>query len=142
MITKLFAATQSPNWDGNWGKFLVCIPEDEMGIRSELDTELKIPVIRTRGWGPNHVLVLDLETGEGAIFRLGGYAKADLDKTHIWVCPLFESFLTWLYRYKTEEIPYLPQLVFLPEAEFAFHGYRRTGGMNGLGWPGKEQERR
>jgi hypothetical protein len=49
----------------------------------------------------------------------------------IWVCPLFEPFLEWLYeRYREAgelDLDELPDVVELPGAEFAFHGHRRPG---------------
>lgn len=71
--------------------------------------------------------VLDLQTGEGAFFRPGGYAAADLEKHRVWVCPLFEPFLEWLYRQDLTDLGQLPRLVELPDAEFAMRGYRRAG---------------
>jgi hypothetical protein len=41
--------------------------------------------------------MLDLQVGEGAIFRLGGLARADLSMDRAWMSPLFHDFLGWLY---------------------------------------------
>jgi len=84
------------------------------------------PLLTQCGWGPNHFWVLDLQTFEGAAFRHGGYAKADLDKHRIWVCPLFEPFLTWFYAQDVTRLNELSQLVIL-DAPFAMAGYRRSG---------------
>lgn len=138
MITKLFEATQDVEGSGNYGKFLVCIPDSEWLLRTELAEEYSFGVLRSNGWGRSHVLVIDLATGEGGRFRLGGHAGADLNKHRIWVCPLFEPFLWWLYKQTPEEIPNLPQLVLLPGAAFSYAGYRRSGlprMERGLGWP-------
>ena len=70
--------------------------------------------------------MLDLQTGEGAIFRPGGNAHADLQKHRIWCCPLFEPFLEWLYKHNLENIDELPKHVDLA-AEFELFGYRRPG---------------
>lgn len=80
-----------------------------------------------RGWTHRHLLVVDLQTGEGAIFALGGFAKADLDKHKIWVCPLFEGFLNWLYSQKFEQLEELPSVVKLNDPKSALYGYRREG---------------
>jgi len=75
-----------------------------------------------------HVLVLDLQTGEGAILKPGGDPRADLKKHRVWVCPMFEPFLEWLYaRALAIGLDDLPLHVDLPEAPFAFAGYRRPG---------------
>ena len=70
---------------------------------------------------------LRLQTGEGAMFRPGGSPAADLDKHAVWVCPLFQPFLAWLYEQDLTDLDALPAHVELPDAEFAFAGYRRPG---------------
>src|SRR6266702_1985984 len=54
-----------------------------------------------------------LRTGEGAFFRVHrqGVASADLDKHQIWVCPMFEPFLNWLYKQDVSDLDQLPSLV-------------------------------
>ena len=119
---------------GNWGKFCVGLPGDaEWAWRSRSfddDPErahlAQVPLLRLIGWAPNHIWVWDLQTGEGGVFRHGGLARADLEKHQLWVCPLFEPFLQWLYAQPLEAIPRLPQVVEL-QAEFRFYGHRRAG---------------
>lgn len=116
----------------NWGKFVLArFAGEEWRQPSAMPDAFATPLVRSQGWGPDHVLILDLATGEGAIFLPGGYAKADLDKHQIWVCPLFEPFLTWLYRHVSDlrETWWedLPPLVELPDAPPALTGYRRPG---------------
>lgn len=119
---------------GNHGKFAVGrFTRDEWAIPSALPGVEEQSLLWERGWSPQvHRWVLDLQTGEGALFRLGGVASADLNRTRIWVCPLFEPFLTWLYQYRPARPEAwwseLPRLVELPDAPFSFHGYRREGG--------------
>jgi len=72
---------------------------------------------------------MDMQTLEGAAFRHGGHAKADLDRHRIWVCPLFEPFLTWLYTQDAARLGELDQLVTL-DAPLALAGYRRGGGTD------------
>jgi hypothetical protein len=74
-----------------------------------------------------YIFVLDLQTGEGAMFRHGGFARADLNKHKIWVCPLFEPFLEWLYEQDVDVLSCLPDTVDLPNAPFELRGYRRAG---------------
>lgn len=122
MKTKFIEANNGPC---NWGKFMVAeFTAEEWAARSAVDGN---GLLAHRGWHPEmHKLVLDLQTGEGSIFRIGGYAKSDLnDKHQIWVCPLFEPFLTWLYTQDVSDIDKLPSHVEL-DAPFAFAGYRRT----------------
>jgi hypothetical protein len=116
---KLVEVTNGPR---NWGKFLLGQFDTEWEYKSAIDGQ---SIVAGRGWDRHHLLVLDLQTGEGAIFRVGGYAKADLDKHKIWVCPMYEPFLTWLYK---QPDPFaIPAHVDLPDAEFAMSGYRRSG---------------
>jgi hypothetical protein len=126
--TKIVEITNGP---ANWGKLLVGMFDDEWEYKSVIDGN---PLLAGRGWSRDHLLVLDLQTGEGAIFRLGGHAKADLDKHRVWVCPMFEPFLTWLYALAAK-MPGNPQRLYgeipwhvdLPDAPFAMQGYRRPG---------------
>jgi hypothetical protein len=112
---------------GNWGKFLVARFTDEWHHRSALPENQYLPLLTLCGWGGEHIWVADLQTGEGALFRPGGYPKADLAKHRIWVCPLFEPFLTWLYEQNLGDLDQLPASISLPNAPFAFSGYRRPG---------------
>lgn len=125
MITHFIEATNGPN---NWGKFMVGqFSPEEWALRSVVAPTDSL--VGGRGWSVGHLLVLDLQTGEGAVFRIGGYAKADLEKHAIWVCPLYEPFLTWLYKQDVFDITKLPREVTftLDEAPFEFQGYRRGG---------------
>jgi hypothetical protein len=122
MKVKFIEVTNGPQ---NWGKFMVAeFSYDDWQARSAIDNG---PLIAGRGWTKDHKLVLDLQTGEGAIFKLGGKAKADLDKHRVWVCPLFEPFLEWLYDKEFKDLNELPAHVDLPDAPFAMSGYRRKG---------------
>lgn len=123
MITKIIEATNGPN---NWGKFLLGrFDQAEWEKRSAVAPE-RGSLLTQRGWQPHHLLVLDLQTGEGAIFAPGGLASADLNTKHqVWVCPLFEPFLNWVYAQDLTDLANLPDHIDLPDAEFAFFGHRR-----------------
>jgi hypothetical protein len=126
MRTKIIEATQDLGKGPNHGKFLLGkMDVDDWAYQSRVAPIFTL--LGYCGWTPKHVWVLDLQTGEGAFFRIGGYAKADLNKHKIWVCPMFEPFLQWLYDQKFTELDELPDLVELPQAEFSMHGYRRNG---------------
>lgn len=123
MTTKFVEATDAT--DFNWGKFAVCRFEPEEWMRkSALDSRY---LLAARGWSWGSLLVMDLQTGEGAIFRPGGLASADLDKHKVWVCPMFEPFLTWLYQQDLTDLNALPSMVNLGDVPTAMAGYRRTG---------------
>lgn len=111
----------------NWGKFLLGRLDHEWQVRSAIDVGK--PLLSQLGWSQstNFLWVLDLQTGEGAYFRVGGHAKVDLRKHKIWVCPMYEPFLTWLYKQDTSDLDRLPAMIELPDAEFDLYGYRRPG---------------
>ncbi len=132
MDLKFVEASQDPeNGLGNWGKFAVGLfTYDELREPSAMPDIHERSLIMGRGRTVDHVYVMDLQTGEGAMFLPGGLARADLNKHRIWVCPLFEPFLTWLYRHITETKNWfteMPRVVALPDAEFDMYGYRRPG---------------
>lgn len=114
----------------NWGKFAIgrfdaeelayrsVIEEKEMGVSAKL--------VGSRGWGPEHFWFMDLQTGEAAMFRHGGHARADLAKHRIWVCPMAEPTLVWIYAHSLDELPAVIELT-EAEAPSAFAGYRRPG---------------
>lgn len=130
METKLIEACQNVK-DGrasNWGKFCVARFDAEWGHESQIAPRTGLSLLRLCGWAPEGFYwVLDLQTGEGAYFRPGGSAHADLEKHRVWVCPMFEPFLEWLYEQDLSDLSALPDVVEIPDAPFAFSGYRRPG---------------
>src|SRR6185437_723000 len=72
---------------GNWGKFMLArFTEEEWARGSALPEAASLrSLLAARGWAPNHLLFVDLETGEGALLAPGGSAPADLEKHRIWV---------------------------------------------------------
>lgn len=134
MQTKFIEAEHSDG-PGNWGKFMVArFTPEEWARRSVISDEAGGggeggTLLTGRGWSQKHLLIFDLQTGEGAVFFPGGIAAADLAKHKIWVCPLFEPFLDWLYRQDLTDIEKLPARVGFTseEAPFAQYGYRREG---------------
>lgn len=146
MKTKIIEATQDLKGMCNWGKFLLGRHDVEWQVRTGLyEVARNItddvagegtwqepahspgPLLRSLGWGPEHLWVMDLQTGEGLLTRPGGSARADLQKHKVWVCPLFEPFLGWLYQQDLSDLDALPTLVELPDAPFEMYGYRRAG---------------
>lgn len=127
MRTFIFEARNRTGTAGgpNWGKFLVGLFDSERRHVSLVAEQL---LLRSQGWTPEHLLVLDLATGEGAVFRPGGWARADLHKHRIHVCVLFEAFLHWLYAQDLTQLEELAkEVVWLPDVEPAVYGYRRPG---------------
>lgn len=120
----------------NWGKFMVAEFDHDEWSRRERVLDPDEPDVGARsllvgrGWGRDHRLIVDLQTGEGAIFYPDrhGLAAADLDKHRLWVCPMFEPFLEWLYD-NVDRIDDLPPIVEFTEEEApsAMYGYRREG---------------
>lgn len=124
MKTKIIEATNGPH---NWGKFMLGRFDEEWERISSVAPSDRYPLLRAVGLDNNHLLVLDLQTNEGAIFRPGGLAAADLEKHRIWVCPLFEPFLAWLYEQDLSDLDQLPDHVDLPDVPFRWRGHRRSG---------------
>jgi hypothetical protein len=127
--TKLIEVTQGAERGFNWGKFLLGRFDHEWMHPSAVGEDSRRPLLYQCGWtrATGHLWVLDLQTGEGAFFRPGGSAHADLEKHRIWVCPMFEPFLEWLYAQDLSDLRALPPLVELPDAPAALSGYRRPG---------------
>lgn len=122
MRTYLFEATNG----FNWGKFCVGVMDHEWQWRSRVDTDDRRRLLAGRGWDDQHIWVMDLATGEGALFRHGGHAGRDLDKHKIWVCPLFEPFLEWFYKQDLGKLDELcAAVVQLPDAPSSLYGSRR-----------------
>ena len=129
MITKIIEATNYPR-GMNWGKFMVAKFDNDEWLRNSKIPECDNgrPMLPQLGWcSKRHFWVLDLQTGEGALFAWGGLPIADLESHKIWVCPLFQPFLEWLYQQDLNDIAKLPDTVELPNAESALYGYRRKG---------------
>jgi hypothetical protein len=137
MKTK-FIEAMHVNGDGNWGKFMVArFEEREWNRHSEVLCDeypaqagsVGTYLLGSIGWSRRDIVVFDLQTGEGARFRASGSASADLNKHKVWVCPLFEPFLSWLYKQDLTDLDKLPAKVEFTEkeAEFALAGYRRKG---------------
>ena len=63
----------------------------------------------------------------GAVFAPGGSPSHDLQKHRIWVCPMYEPFLNWLYKQDLTDLDKLPAMVNLKDAEFVLYGHRRPG---------------
>lgn len=124
MIAKMIEATNIDVGGINWGKFVVCrFTEEEWAYQSTIG---KRSLLIETGWTADVLLVVDLQTGEGAIFKPTGLAAADLHKHKVWVCPMFEPFLTWLYEQDVSDLDKLPALVQIT-GESALAGYRREG---------------
>lgn len=120
MRTKIVEATNG----FNWGKFLIGAFDVEWSQPSAISTLSSQLLLAQIGHGPGEILVLDLQTSEGAIFRHGGYARADLNKHKVWVCPLFEPFLAWLYL---QPDPFAISDVVHLDTPGDYAGYRREG---------------
>jgi hypothetical protein len=112
----------------NHAKFMLASFDSEWEYQSQVAPGYSL--LRYCGWDPRNILVLDIATGEGAIFRPNplSSASADLNEKHqIWVCPMFEPFLQWLYQQDCSQLMRLPHTVDLGKVPPAVQGYRRQG---------------
>lgn len=111
----------------NWGRFLIASFDEEWDRRAADVDAGSIPVMAAGGWNRADRLVLDLATGEGAIFAMHGLAEHDvLEKHQVWVCVLFPAFLAWLRAQAVGDVRALPDEVVL-DVSPAFHGHRSPG---------------
>jgi hypothetical protein len=133
MESKIIEATNGPN---NWGKFLLLRPSADMWTyRSVIDDTGDDDLYRIRqplllqycGWGPKHLLIVDLQTKEGFAVSIDRYMHRKLADHQIWVCPLFDPFLGWLAEQDVSDLNALPGAVDLPEAPVMQFGHRRSG---------------
>lgn len=108
----------------NWGKFLIGLFDQEWSVLSQVDSG---PLLHRRGWTDRHILILDLQTGESAIFSHGGLAVADLTKKAIWVCPMFLPFLEWVYRQDLKKFDEWPTLIEVGMEHSAMFAPRNPG---------------
>lgn len=126
MNYRIIEATQADE-PFNWGKFLIAEFDDKAWEHiSEISNS---PLLTAIGYRPQRtgLWILDLQTREGAYFYPDGSALADLNKTRIWTCPLFEPFLIWLYENYEGNLNELPSVVHLKNAPAALGVARRPG---------------
>lgn len=142
MNVHFIEATQA-EFNLNHGKFMLArFTPEEARAKSALpgyEQESLWRIGGLRNMRPGMTLVLDLQTGEGAAFTLvdrhgdpDHTARYDLAKHKIWVCPMFEPFLGWLYGQtqlgeSETAIQALPRYVEIPTLEGDLAGYRRPG---------------
>lgn len=84
--------------------------DDEWKRRGSVD-ESSQPLLSRLGWGPDHIMVMDLSVGHAAIFAPHGFPAIDVDDTGIYFCPLFRGFLEWLYQQDLSDLDALPDRV-------------------------------
>lgn len=131
MKTKIIEATNGLNY----GKFLVGVFDDSEWTRTSNVSQLNL--LRAIGYDTRQppLWVFDLQTKEGAAFypEHPDMAKYQLEKHRIWVCPMYEFFLSWLFAEHVKDaamviaLDDLPALVDLETNFFAFYGHRRPG---------------
>lgn len=116
----------------NWGKFMIAeFDENETSYISVITKSPLLPAIGYWGEENKWLWLLDLQTGEGALFPVSskGNAKYQLDKHKIWVCLLYEPLLEWLYQNYKGDIDEIPSYIEI-DAPAGLYGYRRSGTGN------------
>ena len=120
MNTKIVEVTNGTVWGKffigwfdlvEWARHSAILPgDDELSQHS---------LLSLGGWSSEHFLLLDLDTGDGGLFRHRGLAEQDLTKKQLFVGPLFVPFLTWLYNQPLEDVRSLslPKVVNLHDSQ-------------------------
>lgn len=128
MRTYLFETIASPRTPKNWGSFMVCVPDEiEWAWQSHVSTSL-MPALAEFGWTPEHVIVMDMKTGEAAFFRPGDREAAeDLTLHRIYRSPQLGLFLTWLYGQDIAHLYQQPAVIEVEDCTFALEGWREIG---------------
>jgi hypothetical protein len=129
MLTYLFETVADPFVPPNWGVFMVGVPDEiEWSWRSSA-VPAGVLLGEQLGWHPGQgqVWVMDLRTREGAMFTMGGDARADLEACKIRVTPQFEAFLEWLYLQDPAQLSRLPRVVKVADAVGSIRGHRHLG---------------
>ena len=119
MKTKIIEASDRDKF--NWGKFMLGRFDDEWKTRArvgQLELDDDAPgegpcLLRSQGWGPEHILIMDLSVGHAAIFlpRRAGAPRVDVENTGIYFCPLFRGFMEWVYQQDLADLDSLPDYV-------------------------------
>ena len=111
MKTKIIEASDRDKF--NWGKFLIGRFDDEWHRLSLVTDKLRTCLIRSQGWGPDDILVMDLSVGHAAMFTPSRSAspQVDVENTGIYFCPLFLGFMEWLYQQDLADLDTLPDYV-------------------------------
>lgn len=119
MRTKLVEATQSPAF--NWGKFMLLqFDYDDAQYQSQISKHQRLlAAVGYQGDLKVWLWVLDLQTGEGAVFPVlnNGLLEYDIKEHQIRVCPMYKPFLEWLYANfngNLEDIPSIVEVQGLP----------------------------
>lgn len=131
MKTKIIETSDTAKF--NWGKFLIGRFDHEWEREAGVSPE-EGSLLRSQGWGPDHILVMDLSVGHAAMFLPSRSAKPEIDirNTGIYFCPLFSGFLEWVYQQDLTDLDALPDYVEL-EPVFELRGpspgeYKKVGG--------------
>lgn len=136
MISRFIEATNIQHGGLNWGKFLLAKFEESDWQYQAVEAPGHALLAALPGrepWRPEHIIVFDLQTGEGLRVNPRGEPGVDLVKHRVWVCPLFEPFLYWMFDYLAGlptawrgDIMRLPPVAYF-KADSALAGYRRGG---------------
>jgi hypothetical protein len=117
METIYIEATSKRTGPGQYFTFAVSQFTDlERQRRSQITKTTLLPMLMT-----NYQIlhILDMQTGEGAIFRFRGDPEGDRLRHQIKTSPIFPDFLAWLYQQDVSTLSTLPRIVDLDRPQLA-----------------------
>jgi hypothetical protein len=112
----------------NWGQFMVLVPDGVEWTWHSHITNSMTPALEEFGWTPGHVIVMDLRTGEAAMYLPGdGEAAKAMTEHRIFTSPQFKYFLEWLYEQDVAHLYQQPNVIELPDVTHHLSGWRDIG---------------
>lgn len=100
---------------GFWCKFMIGVFTDEWGHRPVVDAPEyeATSLLRQLGWSRDHYLILDLESGQGAIFHRGSHPEWDERTKGLSRNPMLVPLWKWLQTQDLDRIQDFPDKVTL-----------------------------
>lgn len=98
-----------------WGKFMIGVFDDEWGRSTMVEDYGHQNLLQRLGWVREHILIVDLSVGHGAIFHIKSYPVGQVAEKGIYFCPMMTAFVLWLSAQDLSDLDALPDVVELAE---------------------------